>query len=98
MSHDPIEDNRASARGTLTALQAFAAQTGRAYMLDGTLSIQDDLLREVAEDLLCGLFHLARLNDVAPEDLAEQALSHYDAEVADEGTQEWPDAFHYRAP
>ncbi|MEU5143679.1 hypothetical protein [Streptomyces sp. NPDC021139] len=98
MTGDPIEDNRASARGALTALQAFAAQNGQAYMLDGTLTIQDDLLSEVAEDLLCGLFHLARINDVDPEELTEQALSHYDTEVADEGAEEWPDAFHYKAP
>ena len=102
---DAIEDNKTRAHWALTALEAFGEQTGQDSMLDGTLTVPDDILCEVAGDLIADLFHLARLNDVDPEHLVDRGRMHYDAEVSAEqaakGVEEWEegsDAFHYKAP
>ncbi|MEU0074069.1 hypothetical protein ABZ027_31710 [Streptomyces sp. NPDC006332] len=93
MTDDPAEDNRTRAYWGLCALEAFARKTGQGDLLDGTLNIPDDILMEVGGDLLCDLFHLARLNDVDPDQLTDRGRMHYDAEAA----EEWPDAYQYKA-
>lgn len=77
------EANRTRAHWALTALEAFGKQTGQNYS-DGTLNIPDDCLVELAGDLLADIFHLARLNDVAPEEITTSGYSHFEEEVREE--------------
>ncbi|MEU7153816.1 hypothetical protein AB0B15_38250 [Streptomyces sp. NPDC045456] len=79
----PQEANRTRAHWALVALEAFGNETGQNYF-DGTLSVDEAELREVAGDLLADLFHLARINDVLPEVITGAAYLHFEAEVAEE--------------
>ncbi|MDJ0345566.1 hypothetical protein QMK19_34020 [Streptomyces sp. H10-C2] len=79
----PIEANRTRASWAVAALAAFGRQTGQNYT-DGTLNVDDEALREIAGDLLANLFHLARINDVDPEEIVRSGYSHYEEEVAEE--------------
>lgn len=84
MPKTAAEENRDRAGWALTALEAYATATGRASMFDGTPTIPDDILCEVAGDLIGDLYHLARLNDVEPETIEERGHSCFLEEVDEE--------------
>ncbi|MGW5336179.1 hypothetical protein [Streptomyces bauhiniae] len=81
------EANRTRAHWALTALEAFGAETGQNYT-DGTLDVDEDVLRELGGDLLADLFHLAHLNDCTPELLINAGLMHFEAELDEERAEE----------
>lgn len=83
----PAEANRTRAHWALTALEAFGKETGQNYF-DGTLDVGDDALIEAGGDLLADLFHLARLNDVEPEQITHAGYLHFEAEVEEERAEE----------
>ncbi|MFD4020665.1 hypothetical protein [Streptomyces sindenensis] len=79
----PAEANRTRASWAATALKAFGRETGQNYT-DGTLNVDGDELREIGGDLLANLFHLARINDVDPDEITRSGYLHYEEEVAEE--------------
>jgi hypothetical protein len=100
VTDDPAEDNRTRAHWALTAVEAFASETGQADALNGTLNVPAEILLEIGGDLIADLYHLARLNEVDPADIEHQGRAHFETEVdeerAAEGIEEWeegPDAF-----
>jgi hypothetical protein len=81
---DAAEQNQTRATWAATALEAFGTQTGQTGYFDAPLSIDADLLREIAGDLLANLFHLARINGVEPGVITEAAFMHFEEEVREE--------------
>ncbi|MFF3672410.1 hypothetical protein ACFYYS_00340 [Streptomyces sp. NPDC002120] len=83
----PAEANQTRAEWALSALEEFGRHTGQdSYFGDvvGAGDVPDDVMREVAGDLFANLFHLGRLNGVAPETLIRAGLMHFTEEVAEE--------------
>jgi hypothetical protein len=76
--------NAIRARRAMTALQAFGQQTGQASMLDGSVTVDEDIFREIAGDLLCDLLHLARNNGHLLTLFLEAGLMHFTEEVREE--------------
>ncbi|MCF3100992.1 hypothetical protein IPZ58_05305 [Streptomyces roseoverticillatus] len=78
--------NEARARWALVAMEAMGNETGQkgeAYF-PGTLEVGEDVIREVAGDLMANLFHLARLNGVDPAKVVAAGALHYFEEVEEE--------------
>ncbi|MBB5123222.1 hypothetical protein FHS36_006702 [Streptomyces eurocidicus] len=83
---DAAEANRSRARWALIAMEAMGRETGQhgsAYSPEG-LMVREEVLREVAGDLMANLFHLCRLNGVAPAAVVAAGAMHFLAEVAEE--------------
>lgn len=79
----PTEANRTRARWALAGLEAFGEQTGQRYGFE-TLDVGKGILGEVAGDFLADLFHLARFNDMEPDELIRRAVGLFQEEVAEE--------------
>ncbi|MFF9481372.1 hypothetical protein [Streptomyces sp. NPDC014733] len=86
-SDGAAEANKTRAAWSLHALEAFGTQTGQTYF-DGSTDVGDDVLLEVAGDLLADLFHLARLNGVEPAQLIERGMTHFCDDVQEEIEEE----------
>ncbi|MFD8789287.1 hypothetical protein [Streptomyces vinaceus] len=83
----PMEANLTRAEWALSALEEFGRYTGQdEYFEDatGARNVGEDIMREVAGDLMANLFHLGRLNGVAPDTLIRAGLMHFTEEVAEE--------------
>lgn len=78
MSEGP--DNTDRAEWAAVALTAFGEQTGQT----GYDYSDGEHVQEIAGDLICNLFHLARRAGVTPEALLEVARGHFDAEEDEE--------------
>ncbi|WP_345253384.1 hypothetical protein [Streptomyces hundungensis] len=78
------ETNKTRAYWALSALEAFGEHTGQREYFDGTLTISPEAIREVAGDLVANIFHLARLNGLAPESIISSAEMHFEEETREE--------------
>jgi hypothetical protein len=78
--------NRIRARWALAALATYGKHTRQNYGFE-TLDIGYEVLGEVGGDLLCDLFHLARFNDMEPEELFHRGVDHFEYEVREEGEE-----------
>lgn len=82
----PVEANEQRAEWAVTALTAFGGETGQNYFGGFTTvaSVGDDIIGEVAGDLIANLFHLAVANGVSPETLIDRAMGHFMEESMEE--------------
>jgi hypothetical protein len=81
---EPTNEDRAG--WAAVALDAFGAQVGQT----GYDYSDDECLLEIAGDLLCDLFHLARQAGVIPEQLYTHALDQFEYELAEEADDDEP--------
>lgn len=80
------EANKTRAHWALSALEEFGRRTGQTgdFYFTGTLAMDEEAIREIAGDLLANIFHLARLNGMAPARIVASGAMHFFEEVEEE--------------